>query len=286
MGRSPKYDAQEALCIYEEEGTYAAVARAFGCSQSSATQAVRRAQGVCLFCGDETVEGRSFCEKHLKVQRENSRKLYHRRKLNGICPNCGKKSNRDGTLCRECADKNTQHTMKSGNKARDQGLCFNCRSSPLSERSDWLCETCLDKTNRRTKARREELLDAGICIRCREAPSTDENKSYCQECREIVNEAKRLKNSNSEWAMNRRRAMKENGHRCQICGEKAKVGHHIDESGNTDNPNDAIDNIAVLCWPCHGRLTAALELLKLDNIEYILRLLAESPHNNLQDYLN
>lgn len=46
-------------------------------------------------------------------------------------------------------------------------------------------------------------------------------------------------------------------HKCLECGSQEYLNiHHIDKSGQTDNPNNSLDNLQLLCRSCHARLHA------------------------------
>jgi len=48
------------------------------------------------------------------------------------------------------------------------------------------------------------------------------------------------------------------GHKCSVCEEENKLCvHHLDGSGQTENPNNNLDNLQLLCQKCHGRLHAS-----------------------------
>jgi 5-methylcytosine-specific restriction endonuclease McrA len=45
--------------------------------------------------------------------------------------------------------------------------------------------------------------------------------------------------------------------KCSICGSADKLAvHHIDHSGLTDNPNNELDNLQLICGSCHAKLHA------------------------------
>lgn len=47
------------------------------------------------------------------------------------------------------------------------------------------------------------------------------------------------------------------GRKCSLCNGINRLAiHHIDESGNSDNPNNNIDNLQLVCNNCHGRISA------------------------------
>jgi hypothetical protein len=44
-------------------------------------------------------------------------------------------------------------------------------------------------------------------------------------------------------------------HRCSICANENKLAiHHIDNSGQSKNPNNNIDNLQLICIKCHVSL--------------------------------
>lgn len=54
---------------------------------------------------------------------------------------------------------------------------------------------------------------------------------------------------------NRKFILERDGYKCVKCGSVEKLHiHHIDESGQTENPNHEVDNLVTLCISCHGRL--------------------------------
>jgi 5-methylcytosine-specific restriction endonuclease McrA len=133
--------------------------------------------------------------------------------------------------------------------------------------------------------RRDELLAQGFCTLCGKKPLAEGHKNYCEECRERSNACKRIENAQTEWAVNRRTAFERDDHKCLICDAEAQYGHHIDESGQDEHPNHDVENIASLCKGCHVQVTGALELLKNESIDAILQILAASPKNRLQEFL-
>lgn len=45
--------------------------------------------------------------------------------------------------------------------------------------------------------------------------------------------------------------------KCSSCGsENCLVVHHIDGSGKTENPNNSLNNLELLCVKCHGIISA------------------------------
>ena len=56
--------------------------------------------------------------------------------------------------------------------------------------------------------------------------------------------------NHAEFKRTRIEVLKRSKGKCEICGEPAKLVHHID--GKKDNHN--IDNLIALCWLCHEPL--------------------------------
>jgi len=54
----------------------------------------------------------------------------------------------------------------------------------------------------------------------------------------------------SQWRINRLIAMKKFNWKCQACGKRADICHHIDLS--TDN--HAVENLLPMCYSCHFKL--------------------------------
>jgi len=43
--------------------------------------------------------------------------------------------------------------------------------------------------------------------------------------------------------------------KCNVCeSEEVLCIHHLDFTGNTESPNNSLDNLQLLCQKCHGRL--------------------------------
>jgi predicted amidophosphoribosyltransferase len=157
-----KYDRDLALKLYQELGTYSAVAKELGCSIGTAGQIVRRAQGLCTKCDNLPVEGHTMCEKHLEQNNANSRALRIKRNGLGICQRCGKEVDRDGSVCSSCAKIISSSSLSRGKEKVKQGLCYRC-GQPIGIRSTWYCDDCLAKIGNESLARRSRLKSAGIC---------------------------------------------------------------------------------------------------------------------------
>lgn len=285
MANKPKYDQQELLRVYNEQGTYAAAARVIGCVLGTVKRAVHLEQGLCSLCNEPFAPGHTLCEYHLEQSRAESNLLRQRRLAERICQRCGKPCDRDGVHCSACADAINENVQQYQAEAKAKGLCANCRIRPLAPTSTWFCRYCLDKVKERNEQRRKKLMEQGLCTHCGKHPVAQGSKYFCESCRQRNNASRRLANSGTEWAENRRAAFARDSHQCIICGRPTTVGHHLDESGRDENPNHSVDNIASLCTKCHTKVTVTLELLKSDNLETVLDILCASPKNNLREFV-
>ena len=53
-------------------------------------------------------------------------------------------------------------------------------------------------------------------------------------------------------------AIERDGYKCLDCGRSDNFGkrlcvHHLDETGQTDSPNNSLDNLVTLCHSCHAK---------------------------------
>ena len=54
---------------------------------------------------------------------------------------------------------------------------------------------------------------------------------------------------------NKEKVLERDFHKCVQCGiTRGLIVHHIDHSGQSDNPNNAMDNLVTMCRPCHMKL--------------------------------
>lgn len=82
---------------------------------------------------------------------------------------------------------------------------------------------------------------------CKKQRRRDREKQYRLNHKDIVKPYK--------YGGNRNKAWERDNYTCQLCGSKENiVCHHIDGSGNTDHPNNNLDNLITLCSACHSSL--------------------------------
>jgi len=151
-------------------------------------------------------------------------------------------------------------------------ICPVCNSEfvPESSTQKYCSANCyrIVKNNKRNKFSREELNRNEIkkCLVCGESFETNNRtmtKKYCSDdCRRKAERIFGSKNQTDLEYHNQRKfsgkkydILKRDEYKCQMCGsERQLIIHHLDETGNLDNPNNADDNLITLCRSCHAKL--------------------------------
>jgi len=174
--------------------------------------------------------------------------LYHQRKSEGICTDCGKVPPKPGYVrCHPCLTKRTDrsHDLEA------KGICPHCRKQPVADGSK-RCRKCLDKSAKQAQDRRQHRRDAGLCIMCGKG-AVKPPYTICAPCRK--------QNRNRECRLGpgiRDTVLGRDNRQCRLCGkarnDRDLMIHHIDHSGQTDDPNHDMGNLVTLCRSCHFHL--------------------------------
>ena len=109
----------------------------------------------------------------------------------------------------------------------------------------------------------EHIKQCPVCGKEFELKQTHRTQKYC--CAECRRKAERLYGHKRETDLAYKDKKRYGGHRdevlrrdeytCTMCGAKKDlVIHHIDCSGQTDEPNNDVDNLTTLCRRCHINL--------------------------------
>lgn len=123
----------------------------------------------------------------------------------------------------------------------------------------------VSKNNTRNKHDRTELINIPdrICEVCGEefevTPKSIKKKYCSEQCRR---KAERIYGNKQQIDLdykneirfdgNKYKVLERDNYECQICGNKQQlVVHHKDCSGQSDEPNNDIDNLITLCRKCH-----------------------------------
>lgn len=124
-----------------------------------------------------------------------------------------------------------------------------------------ICPVCEEKFKPHKNSYKTQLYCSYDCKmtayykRRSEKGRTESNRRYIENNREFVNEIQRKYRQKSMYSGNKLKVLKRDGHKCTECGYTKNLHiHHKDFSGQTDNPNDSIDNLVTLCIKCHSKL--------------------------------
>ncbi len=158
--------------------------------------------------------------------------------------------------------------------------CEICGNSFTPDESHSWAKTCsprcsgvrgnqISTDQRAIERERQGALDKRPCPECGEifVPNKRnwKNQKYCSMlCTQRVAgrvyihrypERHKSSKARGRWGGNHKAALERDDRKCQICdsGEKLHV-HHIDDSGETDQPNHELDNLATLCGTCHRKV--------------------------------
>lgn len=156
--------------------------------------------------------------------------------------------------------------------------CKECGTSfePKSYQQEYCCSNCKMKASRKRqleKQKQERLLEfeankIGECPVCglkfeRTYGRTWRQQKYCSyTCRrraETLFQGKSEKDLQYKDMIrfdgNKANVLRRDNCRCQFCNaDKNLIIHHLDGSGNSDTPNNEMDNLVTLCRKCHARL--------------------------------
>lgn len=181
---------------------------------SDVTYSRRKAQGLCVKCGKQSVEGKVLCEEcntKTKNYMRETRKMYAKYK---ICPRCGKnKLFGDEKTCPECLAKAMEVNRKwrSSNdwyrkdikRLKEQGLCRSCRKRRV-EMGKTYCSVCLAKRREAYKKKhvtsvvRSLRHEYGLCYIC--GKPLDREGRVCISCKEtLVGNLSRAKRNTDLW---------------------------------------------------------------------------------------
>jgi 5-methylcytosine-specific restriction endonuclease McrA len=169
----------------------------------------------------------------------------------------------------------SRRQQEMSNRYRPGWACPECRSPTAEYHSAGLCKTCYSRAQRRKKGAVPIRGRIRICQGCGEVKRI-QGLELCASCygkkrREIHREElaryDRQKQDRQDFGGNREIVMQRAEGRCEVCGmtddeslarwAEHLLVHHKDGRGATSgNPNNSIDNLQVLCRPCHKAVHA------------------------------
>lgn len=106
----------------------------------------RRAQGLCVRCGEPATNGGALCAYHCQAIKRSTQERYQRRVLLGVCVNCGKQPAQAGERqCISCSAARQGEQRAQRDARRAAGLCTKC--GQVSVKRYAICTRCRRKRN-------------------------------------------------------------------------------------------------------------------------------------------
>jgi len=220
---------------------------------------VKLMKANCYFCGIEfDCKGAEKycsvnCRKEARKKRDNSWSAEPK-----ICPHCKKtfypKHRNDQIFCSEkCRDDAKWQKKKTIYTERTCPVCGDkfiptrnnkvCCSPKCGFRKIYLENP--DKKRQQSKEWRQKNIER---VRENDKRKRQENKEKYQQIDAHYHDETR-------FGGNRQKALERDGYKCVVCGETEGIGvHHKDCSGQTDNPNNELDNLMTVCKSCHTNI--------------------------------
>lgn len=187
----------------------------------------------CMFCGIE-FEARG-AKKYCSVQCQRKARCKRNYPMKPhICPNCNKEfipehTNMQKYCSSECRRKDNYN--KNKDKIDNQNKEYRL------------------KNIEKVKLKRKERYHA----------NAEEFKEKSRQWR-LKNHERYLNKLNinhdlKRYGGNKEKVLERDSYKCTKCGNiNDLIIHHIDESGQTETPNNSMDNLTTLCRPCHLKL--------------------------------
>lgn len=184
-----------------------------------------------------------------------------------FCIDCEKEYDNPGRRCNSCRSKR----WKLANKERDreQRRAYYKRSYKPVVVADKRCEFC-DKVFTPNKHTPNQPYCSKLC---RERAWRRNNREYYtkkrkeerQRNRKWYAEYNKKYKNDKRFGGNKYKVLERDNNQCVDCGKdnpRSLVMHHIDFSGQSENPNNDMDNLETLCRACHIRKHTHVVVLK------------------------
>lgn len=132
-------------------------------------------------CTKPPEPNRRLCAEHLRMAREQQKRLRERRKELGICVECSApldgKSRRYCIKCRLKWNAHRNEMARQKRAARPVKYCLNHPTVALTGKSTKFCPECREKWSANNQRR---LQKQGRCRHCGQPRGTDGNRNYCR----------------------------------------------------------------------------------------------------------
>ena len=207
-------------------------------------------KGTDRYCTDE-------CRENTRKMREQSSKEGSMKALPKTCPFCKNvfipPHRKDQIYCSDtCRDKTKWEKKK---RVLTERICPICEKVFMPTVNKQICcspecafrKIYLEKGDEKRKHSREYRINNLELVKSQEKRSRIKNKDKNAEKYIIYHDKERFSGNKSI-------ALERDGHKCVRCGSTEKLAcHHIDGSGQDENPNNELDNLETLCDSCHTK---------------------------------
>jgi len=211
----------------------------------------------CFHCGK--LFNCKGADKYCSVEcRKEARKI--REAFNAgqkICPHCNKsfvpKKRSDQVYCSdECR---VDAKAKRKNIELTERICVVCGATFMPVQNKQICcspkcvsdrHYSLNKDKKKQQAKQWRLSNP--------ERSRENNRRKREQNKESYRERERKYRDDIYFSGNKAIALERDGYKCTRCGATENLAmHHIDGSGQTDHPNNELDNLETLCDSCHTK---------------------------------
>jgi Fe-S-cluster-containing dehydrogenase component len=206
----------------------------------------------CPVCLNEfnAIKSAKYCSEDCRKKARQTREGFHGVKK---CEFCGKEFQPIRSTKKYCSALCFDKARWLKNHPKEVKKCEFCGKEILTAKSykRFCSDTC-----RRKKMYRENIEKHREKRKEQYWKNPQEYREKTKEWRENNRdkflETTKVCHNKARYGGNRERCFERDGYKCVMCGSvKQLIPHHKDGSGQTDNPNNALDNLETLCRKCH-----------------------------------
>ena len=209
----------------------------------------------CFHCGKtfDCKRADKYCSVECRKEARQMREAFNAEQK--ICPHCNNpfipENRSDQVYCsNECR---TDAKAKRKNIELTERLCIVCGTQFMPIQNKQICcspkcvsdrHYSLNKDNKRQQAKEWRLNNPERV--------KENNRLKKEKNPELYKQIEQRSHDKSRFSGNKSIALERDGYKCTRCGATENLAmHHKDGSGQTDNPNNDLDNLETLCSSCH-----------------------------------
>jgi len=216
-------------------------------------------------CGKqfESEHGAKYCSDACKLETEEqkrkeqyqNKKPEKESKICGFCSNEFIPKGRSDTVY--CSPKcQTDAKARRKNIELTERICVVCGTKFMPVQNKQICcsKECVQRNHyEKNKEKRKQQAKEWRQNNLERVKELDRRKR--ERNKELYKQISDKHHDETRFGGNRQNALERDGHKCVICGATENLAvHHKDESGQTDNPNNNLDNLITICSGCHTKL--------------------------------